>query len=487
MKRYTWLCCLLLCGCTWDKLADKDHGYPESVAEITRFRCATSGCHTTQSAEAAAGLNLETWESLFKGSRGGSAVIPYAPNQSYLLYSVNTDTSRGVTFNPTMPIGGLTLNASEYAMLKQWIADGARNLKGEERFPPIANRRKWYIANQGCDLVAVVDAETRQIMRYIQVGAIDGTSESPHNVKISKDGKFWYTIFLFQNNFIEKYSTLTDEKVGQIEIGDGDWNTFTISTDGKFGIVVSYVQPGNIDVVLVDLEQDVMTEAINLGGQVHGSAPHPTLRRFYLTKQDESSLIMLDYDAQGHNPSVEPIDLLQGVPAHNGATQLRPHEVIFAPDGAKYFVTCQSAREVRVYESLNNTLLQVILVGDDPVEFALSPTTGHLYVTCMEDVTTFPANPNQHGSVAIIDYNTNALVKSIYTGYQPHGIALDEVSGLMVVTNRNVNVNGPAPHHTSSCGGRNGYLTAIDIQTLQLLPGFKPELSSDPYSVAVKR
>jgi DNA-binding beta-propeller fold protein YncE len=140
-----------------------------------------------------------------------------------------------------------------------------------------------------------------------------------------------------------------------------------------------------------------------------------------------------------------------------------------------------------VYESVNNTLLQVINVGDDPVEFALSPTTGHLYVTCMEDVTTFPANTSQHGSVAIIDYNTNTLVKSIYTGYQPHGIALDEASGLIVVTNRNVNVNGPAPHHTSSCGGRNGYLTAIDIQTLQLLPGFKPELSSDPYSVAVKR
>ena len=488
MRKYVGLLLLLLSGCTWDKVADQAHGYPDEIAEVTRFSCATSGCHTTQSAEAAAGLNLETWESLFYGSRGGSAVVPYSPDQSYLLYSVNTDTNLGPTLNPTMPIGGARLTATQYAMLRQWIADGARNIVGEERFPPMSSRRKWYVTNQGCDLVAVFDAESRQIMRYIQVGGISGVPESPHNVKVSKDGQFWYVVFLAQNNYLEKYSTLTDEKVGQVEIGNGNWNTFNISPDGKFGLAVSYVisGAGTVDAVLVNLETDRVTEAFNLGVKVHGSAPHPTLRRYYLTQQDESALMQVDYNSLGRVTSTEPIDLIQGTPAHTGDGKLRPHEVIFSPDGTKYFVTCQTAREVRVYLSATNTLLGVIYVGDEPVEMAISEATGQLFVTCMEDITTFAGEPNKHGSVAIIDIATNSLIKSIYTGYQPHGIAIDEASHMAIVTNRNVSVNGPAPHHSSDCGGRNGYLTAIDLNTLQLVPDFKPEMSNDPYAIAVK-
>ncbi len=485
MKKYLWLCSIVLCGCTWHNLDDQATGYPANVGEIMVTRCAATGCHTTQSAEAAAGLNLETWEDLYKGSRGGSAIIPYSPLQSFLLYSVNTDPSRGATLTPTMPIGGLSLNASEYEMLRQWIADGGRNVLGEERFPETPARRKWYVTNQGCDLVAVLDAETGQIMRYVQVGKVDGVSESPHNVKVSKDGRFFYVIFLAQNPYIEKYSTLTDQKVGQIEIGQGYWNTFTISSDGKFGVAVSYSNTA-VDAVIVDLVNDVVTEPMGLGGHTHGSCAHPTLPRFYLTKQDESGLLMVDYDSQGRANNVEPIDLLQGVPAHAGDGILRPHEVIFTPDGSKYFVTCQTAKEVRVYESANNTLLEVINVGDDPVEFALSAATGHLFVSCMEDVSSFPADPNKHGSIAVIDYTTNALVKVVYSGYQPHGITVDPVRGLLVVANRNVNANGPAPHHSTSCGGRSGYLTAIDLQTLELLPGFKSEMSNDPYSVTLK-
>jgi DNA-binding beta-propeller fold protein YncE len=432
---------------------------------------------------------METWSSLYLGSRGGSPVVPYSPEMSYLLYAVNTDTSLGPSLRPTMPIGGAHLTAAEYHMLEQWIADGARNVVGELRFPDIATRRKWYVTNQGCDLVAVLDAESRQIMRYVSVGQ-SAAPEQPHNVKVSKDGNFWYAVFLSNNPYLEQYSTLTDQKVAQIRIGNGNWNTFTISEDGKFGVAVSFLSsPGASDktVVIVDLVNGIVSESLHFDDPVHGSCAHPTLSRYYITKQSGNELITIDYDSQGHVVNDDVIDLLQGHPAHAGDGTLRPHEVIFAPDGSKYFVTCQSANEVRVYESTNNTLLQVINVGDEPVEMAMSPTTGQLFVTCMEDITSFPNAPQQHGSVAVIDVTSNALVKSIYTGYQPHGVVIDAASGYAIVANRNVNPNGPAPHHTTSCGGRNGYLTAIDLSTLELIPNFKCEMSSDPYSVAVKR
>jgi hypothetical protein len=87
----------------------------------------------------------------------------------------------------------------------------------------------------------------------------------------------------------------------------------------------------------------------------------------------------------------------------------------------------------------------------------------------------------------VIDYTNLTAVKDINVGYQPHGLAVDEVKKQVYVANRNTpSGGGPAPHHTSSCGGRNGYLPIIDMNTLNLVPGFKMELSVDPYSVNVR-
>ncbi|HQF29296.1 MAG TPA: hypothetical protein PLD36_11830, partial [Bacteroidia bacterium] len=77
-------------------------------------------------------------------------------------------------------------------------------------------------------------------------------------------------------------------------------------------------------------------------------------------------------------------------------------------------------------------------------------------------------------------------VKRIIVGWQPHGIAVDPDKNIVIVANRNF-TGGPAPHHAASCAGKNGYLSIININTLEKDPYFKPEMSVDPYSVAVKR
>ena len=95
-------------------------------------------------------------------------------------------------------------------------------------------------------------------------------------------------------------------------------------------------------------------------------------------------------------------------------------------------------------------------------------------------------NPGTVGSISVINYVTHSFVKSIYTGWQPHGAGVDDDAGLVYVANRNVNENGPAPHHSSTCGGRNGYVTIIDMNTLELFPDYKVEVSVDPYEVGVR-
>jgi len=116
----------------------------------------------------------------------------------------------------------------------------------------------------------------------------------------------------------------------------------------------------------------------------------------------------------------------------------------------------------------------------------LSPSKHYLFVACTEDTTSFPG---KRGSIAVIDYTSNTLVKYIYSGWQPHGIAMDETRQLVIVANRNYATDGPTPHHESECGGRNGYITFIDLNTLETVKNFngsadkKVEVSVDPYSV----
>jgi hypothetical protein len=61
---------------------------------------------------------------------------------------------------------------------------------------------------------------------------------------------------------------------------------------------------------------------------------------------------------------------------------------------------------------------------------------------------------------------------------------IDQSKNKLFVANRNVSDGGPAAHHAPVCDGKNGYLTAIDLNNHLLIPDFKAELSVDPFFLA---
>jgi DNA-binding beta-propeller fold protein YncE len=176
------------------------------------------------------------------------------------------------------------------------------------------------------------------------------------------------------------------------------------------------------------------------------------------------------------------------------ATTLQPHEILFTPDESHYFVTCQNSNEVRemkVNYSGQDSLVAVYSVGDKPQEMSVSTSMPFLYITCMEDSSV----TGQRGSVYVINYQSHSVVTHLYSGWQPHGIAVDDHNGVVYVANRNVN-GGMAPHHASSCGGKNGYVSIIDMSTNNLLEihnadgssyTYKNELLADPYFISVRK
>ncbi|MGZ3931415.1 MAG: hypothetical protein ACXVP0_08685 [Bacteroidia bacterium] len=468
---------LLFYTCKKDKGLSNYGNYPNEIGKIMVNRCATSGCHNDASYEANAGLNLSTWDALFKGSNSGSPVIPFRADFSSLCYFINTNKNLGPVNFPTMPYNNTPLTDAEVQSIKSWIDKGAPDINGNVKWAGNPAREKVYMTNQGCDVVTVFDAETQLPIRYITVGNDPLVIEVPHMVKVSPDGQYWYVVFV-ANHILQKFRCSDDQLVGTIDLGNlgNDWNTVTISDDGKRAYCVAWATPGRI--ASVDLEQ--MKVIHNYGGYKlpHGIALSPGNDTIYVTAQTGNFIMKMDTSL---------INYYQEIPLDGGpvkySSSLDCHEISFAPDKQHLYISCQATNEIRVYDILSGTVSAIIPTGVYPQEMAISPATNRLFVSSEQDQTSYAGS---YGTVSVIDLGSNSEVKRIQVGFMPHGICIDESRNMIYVVSRNLLTSGPAPHHTAVCNGRNGFMSYINLNTLEVLSK-RTEVSVDPYSAAFRK
>ena len=433
-------------GCKYVAVSPDYSDYPNDIGKIIVTKCAVSGCHNETSKDAAGGLSLVGWEKMFEGGTGGACVIPFRHDFSTACFYINTFPDLGVTLTPTMPYNKAALTREDVKAITNWIDEGAPNDNGKIPFADNVGRKKFYVTNQGCDVVTVFDAATLLQMRYINVGNSPST-ESPHNVKVSPDGNYWYVISTGGNS-LQKYRTSDDGYVGQAIIGTKNWNTISISNSGDTAFVVDWSSSGDIAVVNLN----TFSVWHNIGfSYPHGSCMSADGQYLYVSQNSAASNQV--YKIQGSDfTNIQTIDLFSSPPS----TPLNSHEILFSPAGDKYFVTCQGTNEVRIMDAASDTFIATIPVGAFPSEMAVSANKNLLFVTCEEDSASFSG---KRGSVAVIDISTNTKIATIYTGHQPHGIALDDERNIVMVANRNQTTGGPAPHHSTNCGGKDGYVT----------------------------
>ena len=479
---------LLLSACTKDKFNTADQSqYPADVSAIVVNTCATAGCHNTQSAVNANDLDFSTWDNMFKGGKNGSSVIPYSVDYSFALYFMNTDPNLGLSLLPRMPYNRTPLSTSDYLTIRNWIANGAPDKNGFVKFSDDPNRKKFYVCMQSCNQVAVFDAATRVIMRYVKVG--DGLG-GPHDIEITPDGKYWALAFI-NGDIVQFFYTTDDQLAGTVNIGAAPWNIITFTHDSKTAFVSSFADPQQI--AQIDVTTFSKTLTITGIANPHGLHVNSNDSILYATSQ-YGNYINKIYLKGFLQYSSDQIPLDQYPPySSSGSNSEDPHQINFSPDESKYFVSCQNSNEVRILQTSNDSLLAIVKVGVKPQEIVVSHNQPYLFVTCMEDSVTWPGT--DHGSVYRINYNTYEKL-ALHCGWQPHGIDVDDDHNLVYVANLNYSTTGPAPHHVSDCGGRNGYVSIIDMNTwnflkVPLLNGlpytYKNEVLAYPYEVAYRK
>lgn len=495
-------------SCKYDKIDPSNPDtatYPLDVEKIFVGKCSVPGCHTTNDKDASSGLDLSTWNALFNGARNGSPVVPFTSKFSFLTYFINSYPDLGLihdSIGNSMPPNPPLLSHDEVATIMDWINHGAPDKNGTFRFTNDASRKKIYAAMQARDEVAVFDAESRQIMRYIKVGRDDNVIELPHQIRISPDGQYWYVIFI-NSIWMQRYRTIDDVLDGEVNIGPGNWNTMSITPDGNHIFISDFRPNPNGKVIHVNLQTMALAGASIPLDSPHGTHFMQTQPILYVTAQLGNFIYKFDFTG---NPNYN-FDLPSFVTMRTGVvpnitSSFDPHEIIFTPDESKYFVTCQKSNGVRMFNTANDSLLDSIPVGDFPQEMSISPSRHLLFVTCQEDSTSASRQSFEKGSVSVYNYQTNqpvnislGVTQGFMRCYQPHGIAVDESTGKVFVASLNYSLTGPAPHHSTGGSERNGFVTIIDMNTMEYLNGmdsfgfpyiYNSEVLPFPYSVMAK-
>lgn len=474
---------MALVSCKRDPKIIGETDYPQDIGYLFLTKCANKGCHNTQDKDACEGFDISSWQKLFEGYEEGAAVVPYRSDFSPLFYHINTFGDLGLEAEPTMPENAPPLSRDEVLKIRGWINKGAPDRFGNIKFADNPQRKKFYVINGGCRVCTVFDAATLLPMRDINI-TDTGELATPHQVKVSPDGKYWYVCY-FGGNYIKRYRTSDDGFDAKIFIGNGQWASMSFTADNKYLFVTDYEM--NSKLVKCNLSSLLVENTISLTGvTLHGSVISGG--NLYLVTSNTNYLLKTDTSFSQFDNIVFPGNNGQPAPSssYNG------HEIIFSPDGNKYYVSCISDATsnkagVYVFNSADDGFIQYIPTQNGAYEMSFSAKNNLLFVSSYEGNYTDEDGNQVGGWVAVVDPAMNSIKQYLYPGNQPHGIAADDNANLLYVADRNVltTAGSAPPHHSSVCGGKNGNVVFINMNTLDLLER-EQEVSVDPYYISIR-
>ncbi len=384
------------------------------------------------------GLSLASWESLMAGSEHGAVVIPFDPENSLLLQLA----TKLPADHPLRPHAD-ALTADEIALVRQWIADGARNDDGEVPFADATNLA--YVASQNGARVWVIDMDRQLQIRTIDLQALGFSANAkPHHVAVEPDGAHWYVSLIAENKVL-KFDR-ENRLVGQVAFERPGLLALDPARDTLYvGRSMAAVNPpqriGIITRSTLDIEE--------VG--VFFPRPHA------LAVDSRRNVV---YSASLAENSIATVDMTTGDVALHRLDGPVHTLVQFAlsPDGNTLIATGQMTGKLLIFDASNPPelpLLASLDVGAEPWHPVFSPDGRFAYFANKRD-----------NNVAVVDVPNREVVAHIEGPglAEPHGAALSPDGRYLFVSSNNLK-GGYTPRYPFVDTPAPGTVTVIDTAT----------------------
>ena len=430
--------------------------FSQHVQPLLRAKCAVAGCHS--SSAMAAGLSLASWNELVLGSTHGEVVIPYQPSHSLLVTLFNGTPKRKL--HPHLE--RYNLADEEIEFLERWVGEGARN--DADQVPFAGSTRRLYVCNQADDKVAIIDIDALVVCRYVDVGASPG-NDAPHFVVANED--FWY-VSLIGAGEVWKFDARADTLVGVANV-QGSPAILALTPDGSKLYVSQFMASSTNSVAVVNTATMSVMSNILVWTMPHGMSINHVGSRLYVANMMSDNLSVIDVAT---DEVVATIPMAYDASPF-GPSRYMPMEVAVSPNDSLVVVSCSEMQEVRLFDATTNTLVDSMVVGDQPWHLEFTPDGEFCYVCnrrsntvsvlhmpmryAMEAIAgpqtlayphgldvsadgryTFASSENVNhlflprynmeyvGNISVIDNLTNQIIKVLEVGEMPTGIFVQD-------------------------------------------------------------
>jgi YVTN family beta-propeller protein len=417
--------------------------YTQHVQPLLNKYCVS--CHGAQSP--AAGLKLDSWANLVKGSTEGEAVIPFDAENSTMIEML-TKLSGGP--HPTAA-GAAAPDSVETAFLERWVREGARNEIGLVPFQNATNR--LYVCNQDVGIISVISTDAKVVIRNIHLADIGfSASSKPHDISIEPDGQYWY-VSLIESGKVLKFNR-NYELVDQADFESA--GLLAMHPTKNFVYVSHTLSRPNVPPTLATIERsDMQLKNISLPfSRPHALAADHAGRYMYTSSLVDSRLATIDTDL---DPYV--IDRQFSLGPSRTLVQMN-----VSPNDQEIYISSQLDNQLLVLDisdPSNIQLIDSVTVGEYPWHPKFTPDGSKVYV-----------GNNLSHTVSIVNTTTRQEEMQIGVGdgsdglAQPHGLVISPSGNFVYVSNRNKNIPaGYTPRHNFGDNANTGTVVILNTQT----------------------
>jgi len=261
-----------------------------------------------------------------------------------------------------------------------------------------------YVANQGSNMIAVINCTTHKVIKTINGGSI------PVGIVTSADGK---RVYIANNDAstVSVINTADNTLLTSIPVGNSPYG-IAISPDGT-RVYTANSNAASISVIETQ-SNSVLTTIPNLPSVI-SIAVSPDGKWMYAATEGSPNVVYII------NASTNVLD--STIPLGSSYN----YSMIITPDGKSlYFTNNQNSSVTRV--NLATKAVSSIPVGGGPYGIAINATGTRVYVAC-----------SQASEVDIINTATNAVIKTLPATGAPFTVSVSSDDKELYVTNRSAN------------------------------------------------